>query len=78
MSTHNSSRRSFIKKAAYIAPVVLTLNATPTLAHRIGSAFQHCNQGVGNGGEGCTPGHSFDSNDESPNFVPGNPGAKHK
>jgi len=32
MSKHNESRRSFIKKAAYVAPVVLTLNATPVLA----------------------------------------------
>lgn len=32
MSEHNESRRKFIKKAAYVAPVVLTLNATPAIA----------------------------------------------
>jgi len=32
MSMHNESRRNFIRKAAYIAPVVLTLNTTPAIA----------------------------------------------
>jgi len=32
MSKHNESRRAFMKKAAYVAPVVLTLNATPAIA----------------------------------------------
>jgi len=32
MSKHNESRRKFIKKVAYVAPVVLTLNATPVIA----------------------------------------------
>ncbi len=41
MSDHNQSRRSFIKKAAYIAPVVLTLKASPSMAYNYGSA-QNC------------------------------------
>jgi hypothetical protein len=32
MSTHNSSRRKFIKTAAYTAPVIMTLNAAPSFA----------------------------------------------
>lgn len=38
-----------------------------------------CNQGVGNGSEGCDPGHSDDhhsSNDEGDDDTPGNPGRK--
>jgi hypothetical protein len=30
--SHNPSRRDFLKKTAYVAPVVLTLSATPALA----------------------------------------------
>jgi hypothetical protein len=40
-SESNESRRSFIKKAAYIAPVVLTLKALPS--------FARVNNGGGNG-----------------------------
>ena len=39
-----------------------------------------CNQGVGNGPEGCDPGNSnnnpFGSNDEDDDYKPGNPGRK--
>ena len=34
-----------------------------------------CNNGVGNGSEGCNPGNS-PNNDEDEEFVPGNPGMK--
>jgi hypothetical protein len=45
-----------------------------------GNTHQRCNQGVGNGPEGCDPGNSnqgnpFRSNDEL-GGVPGNPGRK--
>jgi hypothetical protein len=30
--THNPSRRNFLKKTAYVTPVILTLPATPALA----------------------------------------------
>lgn len=56
MSKHNNSRRDFLKKTAYVAPVVLTLQATPALAGQ-GSALKlKCNNGFGDGGDGCTPG----------------------
>ena len=29
---HQSSRRAFVKKAAYVAPAILTLKATPAFA----------------------------------------------
>ena len=50
-------------------------NSTPSNPQR-----QHCNQGVGNGSEGCDPGNSnqgnpFRSNDEL-GGTPGNPGRK--
>ncbi len=32
MNKHDSSRRKFIKAAAYTAPVVMTLNAAPSFA----------------------------------------------
>ena len=32
MSEQKNSRRDFLKKTAYVAPVILTLNATPVLA----------------------------------------------
>ena len=32
MNDQNNERRNFIKKAAYIAPAVLTLSATPSFA----------------------------------------------
>jgi hypothetical protein len=32
MSNHNSSRRKFIKTAAYTAPVIMTLKAAPSFA----------------------------------------------
>ena len=32
MSSHNDSRRKFIKVAAYTAPVVLTMKAAPSFA----------------------------------------------
>jgi hypothetical protein len=46
-----------------------------------GTAHPKCNQGVGNGPEGCDPGNSnqgnpFRSNDEVDGAVPGNPGRK--
>jgi len=69
-----NSRRRFLKAAAYTAPVILTLQATASHA-RNGSKPQvaKCNNGVGNGPEGCNPGNS-PNNDEG--FTPGNPGRK--
>lgn len=30
---HDSSRRQFLKKTAYVAPLILTLKVAPALAH---------------------------------------------
>jgi hypothetical protein len=69
-----ASRRRFLKTVAYTAPVIVTLQATAAHA-RTGSYKPKCNNGVGNGGEGCNPGKAF-NNDEG--FTPGNPGGKNK
>ena len=53
MSEHNNSRRDFLKKTAYIAPVVITLNAAPRLAS---AGSIKGNNGFGNGCEGTPPG----------------------
>jgi hypothetical protein len=34
MQNDSNSRRDFIKKAAYVAPVILTLNAAPSYAKK--------------------------------------------
>ena len=34
--THKASRRAFVKKAAYVAPAILTLAAAPSFA-KVGS-----------------------------------------
>ena len=49
MSDKTNSRRDFLKKTAYVAPVVLTLSATPALA----SQGSNCNNGFGDGGDEC-------------------------
>lgn len=50
MSTHNVSRRKFIKAAGYVAPAIVTLKAIPSYASS-GSGYSrpHGNNGVGNG-----------------------------
>jgi hypothetical protein len=49
---HNSSRRQFIKKTAYVVPVIMTLKAVPSFA----SHGSNCNNGVGNGSDCLPPG----------------------
>ena len=72
--TVNESKRSFLKKTAYVAPLALTLTAMPALA-RNGS--YNCNNGVGNGSD-CLPpgleknGKTFLDNDDVYG-TPGNP-----
>jgi hypothetical protein len=68
-SESNESRRSFIKKAAYIAPVVLTLKALPSFASQ-GSVKG--NNGVGNGLDPQPPGNP--PINDGPGTSPGNPG----
>ncbi len=55
MSEHDSSKRQFIKAAAYVAPVILTLKATPSFAG-IGSIDDRSSElGNGNNGLGNSP-----------------------
>jgi hypothetical protein len=49
----SKSRREFLKKTAYVVPVILTLKAAPAVAS-IGSP--RCNNGVGNGPDCLPPG----------------------
>ena len=78
MNELDTSKRKFLKTAAYVAPVVMTLTAVPSYA-TAGS----CNQGVGAPvvNDGCQPGHSGDvlNNDDKPGGgVAGAPGASIK
>ncbi len=49
----DSGKRKFIKKASYIAPVVLTMTAIPSFANT-GSGWSN---GNGNGNGGQSPQH---------------------
>ena len=55
MSKHNNSRRGFLKKTAYVVPVVLTMQAVPAFAKPGSYVKAKCNNGFGNGPEGCSP-----------------------
>jgi hypothetical protein len=68
MAEQNDSRREFLKKLGYAAPVVLTFKAMPALA-RAGSLKG--NEGLGNGEDAPPPGHEINQNDEP--AVPGEP-----
>ena len=57
MIEHDSSKRRFVKAAAYIAPVILTLKVTPT--------FASGGSGRGNGNPGA-PGEEFNPSEQSP------------
>ena len=56
---HDASRRGFIKKMAYVPPVIMTLGSVPAHASH-GSYRSGCNQGVGGPvwNDGCQPGNS--------------------
>ena len=68
---HTQSRRIFLKRAAYVAPVVLTFAAAPALA-RAGSGYSTGNNGVGNGLDPQPPGNP--PMNDGPGTGPGNPG----
>ena len=69
-------RRDFVKKAAYVAPVVLSLSVIPTLAAAGSYSRRHRgNEGVGNGIDPPPPGHTTNRNDY-PGTGPGNPGSR--
>lgn len=74
----NNSRRNFLKKSAYVVPVVMTLHAAPSLAgHGSPKDKYKCNNGVGNGPDCLPPGidkngkHYLDNDDKW--GTPGNP-----
>lgn len=70
-SENNEQRRSFLKKAAYIAPVVLTMKALPSFASQ-GSVRRLGNNGVGNGLDPQPPGNP--PINDGVGTSPGNPG----
>ena len=72
---NNESRRSFIKKAAYIGPAILTLKALPAFASQ-GSCRPRGNNGVGNGFDPQPPGNP--PINDGPGTYPGNPGNRHR
>ena len=56
------TRRDFLKKAAYTAPAVMTLSAMPSFAGA--GSRRPCNNGNGNGAEGCSPGQGWGANND--------------
>lgn len=65
------SRRSFLKKGAYLAPVVLTVAVRPSFA-KTGYQLPKGNNGVGNGIDGQPPGNPPINDGEGTG--PGSPG----
>jgi hypothetical protein len=63
------SRRSFVKKTAYVAPAILTLKAVPAFASQ---GSEKGNNGVGNGLDPQPPGNP--PVNDGPGTGPGNPG----
>jgi hypothetical protein len=64
------SRRSFVKKAAYIAPAMITLDAVPVFASY--GCSEKGNNGVGNGYDPQPPGNP--PVNDGPGTGRGNPG----
>jgi len=79
MANEQASRREVLKKAAYVAPVILTLPATPSFASN-GSVLteekdkEKGNNGLGNGIDPQPPGNP--KVNDGPGASPGNPGNK--
>jgi hypothetical protein len=71
---HDESRRSFLKKAAYTAPVILSLKVEPAFASYGSGTHLHGNNGVGNGLDPQPPGNPRVN--DGPGTGPGNPGNK--
>jgi hypothetical protein len=66
----SSTRRDFVKKAAYIAPAIITASVVPSLAS---AGSVKGNEGLGNGSDNPPPGHDVNCNDYS-GTRPGRPG----
>ena len=78
MTDELASRRDVLKRAAYVAPAILTLKAVPAYAQS-GSglttqAREKGNNGVGNGPDPQPPGNPRVN--DGPGTGPGNPGNK--
>ena len=74
---HDESRRSFLKKAAYTAPVILSLKADPAFAsYGSGKPVKEHpvkgNNGLGNGEDPAPPGNPRVN--DGPGTTPGHPG----
>jgi hypothetical protein len=84
MTDGQASKRELLKKAAYVAPAILTLKVVPSfassgsgLADREGEEFKtKGNNGVGNGEDPQPPGNP--PVNDGPGTSPGNPGNKQK
>ena len=85
MTDEQASKRELLKKAAYIAPAMLTLQAIPSFAsngsglteQERGEKFKEKgNNGVGNGLDPQPPGNP--PVNDGPGTSPGNPGNKQK
>lgn len=55
MKQHNPTRREFVRKAAYLAPAIVTLTVLP--AHQAVGSIRKGNNGVGNGVDPQPPGN---------------------
>jgi len=74
MTGDGNSKRELLKKAAYIAPMILTLTASPTFASSGSGRAEKGNNGVGNGLDPQPPGNP--PVNDGPGMGPGNPGNK--
>jgi hypothetical protein len=72
MSEDKISKRELLKRAAYVAPAILTLKAVPSFASQ--GSGQKGNNGVGNGIDPQPPGNP--PVNDGPGTGPGNPGNK--
>ena len=79
MANEQASRREVLKKAAYVTPAILTLQAIPSFASN-GSVLteekdkEKGNNGLGNGIDPQPPGNP--KVNDGPGASPGNPGNK--
>ena len=74
----DTSKRKFVKRAVYIAPVILTMTAIPSFASA-GSRWSRSkgNEGVGNGYDPAPPGHNGVNYNDFEGTGPGRPGHRH-
>jgi hypothetical protein len=72
----DQSRRAFLKTAAYVTPLILSLKAEPSFASQGSGTHVHGNNGVGNGWDPQPPGEP--PVNDGPGTGPGNPGNRHR